>query len=442
MPKISGIKQRRRKRSNTKLEYAHPELRKRLKTEREVIIKLKSLNVNIFEMCPANSNFYNQLSEISQIGSGSFGTIYIAKFKDSPYFIMKEVVLSKEEHLRLEFSRSKSIILKNSFPNEYEVMTLVNNAIYSEAIPNFILTYDVGVCNSCRDNNMCYTTFLEPAIGTMDIIQRYTKRIAVSALIQLLAALYWLHSKFGIYHGDMKFNNVLLLPGQQTGSTNYIINGLTYTANNVGYIFCINDFGLSQIFKPNFTNQNYLGTRNAKVVNNVLVPFTTSNSLDMQTTRSDAIVTPSVNLTWKINNINKQYTYNRFSKNLNPISSIQVDLNDTLSFPPFEFFNDIHNVLGLMVGSYSTSHSYYHLDLPVDLDFKRTISKNIVSEFPYTDDSVRFIRADKMLEYLYPQLRVLDPIIEPVTTEWIVDNISRPRIDIKNVIDQLNDLKI
>lgn len=413
MPKISNVKARRRLRSKSHHE-THTDLEQRLTTEKLINQKLTEVKYGLFDICLENSEFKNSLVDIRSIGSGAFGNVFIAKLPDSPYFVMKEALLNKEEIKRLEYSKAKSIIIRNSYPDEYKTMTLVNDAIYSENIPNFILSYNLAICNSCRDGNICYTSFIEPAMGTMNLIKSYTRRICVSATIQLLAALYWLHSKYGIYHGDLKSDNILILPWKTYGSTLYKVNKKNYIANNVGFLFCINDFGLSQTFKPNFSTQNYLGTRNAKVVNGLLEPFSSKYCLNFATTRSEPTITAPIPNEWG-------YTINRFSTTVNIIPSISVDLNDTLTFPPFEFFYDIQNILGLMTGEYSTYHTRYHEKLQnLDKNFFRLISSHIARTFPYEKNSGRFIRSDMMLDYIYEDLKSLDAPDSDIVSEWVV----------------------
>jgi len=408
MPKDTSPRQDRRKagrstptKTNTS-QTSDSTLEKRLIRERRVNEALNALDVPLFRVCVEGGPFWSALTHIRVLGSGAFGQVYSAKLPDTPRFVIKEALLTESETKRIQLSREKSMVVRNSYPEEYRIMTLVNDALYSETCPNFLLAYNLAVCEGCRGNamNICYTAFLEPALGDLSLIGTLTDSVAESCLYQLLAALYWLHTTYGIYHSDIKRENILLLRGEPVGFTTYVVNSVEYKVANVGYVFCLNDFGLSQTFKPAFSGQNYLGTRNAQVINDTsLQPITCQYGLNFSTTRSEPTRVPALNIRWQDGSVS---TENRFSTTISPEPNTIVNLNDTKIWPPFEFYLDIQDVLKTIVGGASPTQAHPHPNLISDTSpFKSTVSSQCVDSFPYAFDATRFLRADIMLSVLY-----------------------------------------
>lgn len=427
MPKdTSPRKQRRKSRRSTptatdKSDETDKTLEMRLIRERKVNQALNALNVSLFRICVADGPFRASLSDVRVLGSGAFGQVYSAKLPGSPRFVIKEALLTDRETTRIKYSRSKSIVVCNSYPEEYRVMTLVNDALYSEACPNFLLAYNLAVCEGCRGDALktCYTAFLEPALGDLSTLESLTDTVAESCTFQLLAALHWLHSKYGIYHSDIKKENVLLLRGEATGFTSYVLNDDEYQVANVGYVFCLNDFGLSQTFKPAFSGTNYMGTRNARVVKDaVLEPVTCRYGLNFATTRSEPTLVPPRPVRWQDGTVS---TENRFSATTSPVPSAIVDLNDTKTWPPFEFYLDVQDVLKTLVGGSSPTQAHPHIPFagPSDV-FKMTLKSQCVDTFPYAFDAARFLRADIMLAVLFRSFNP-EPMHKNSSVTWTID---------------------
>lgn len=390
----------------------------RFQRERFVNYMLNTLDVPLFDVCVDNGPFVDAVQDLKLIGKGGFGKVYSARLPNTPEFIIKEAILKKSEEKKLKHSLGSNVMVKQSYPDEYKIMTLINNAIYSESIPNFILTYNIAVCQSCRDGKeQCYTAFTEKAIGDLKMIwDKLNDRIAKSLLFQLLAALFWIHSTYGIYHADIKRLNILVLHGKDYGTTTYNINNIEYEVENVGYTFCLNDFGISQIHKPAFTNQNFLGTRNARVnANEILEPITCDAGLEHKGSKNLPTIKPVKSIKWEGGVTGSEC---RFSTTHDQLTSIPVDLNDTISFPSFEFFLDIQDVLKMCIGGKTLSHKVPHPGIAgLSREFVAKIKPYCHDSFPYTFDSAKLLRADLMLKELYGQF---PPPLKFTTSYWMV----------------------
>lgn len=405
MPKGRAIVERRRsERSNPVKPVVFTatdiSLEKRLDTERIVNAELFGLGISMYDACITRGILNESLVGMKYLASGAYGNVYSAKLANTPKFVIKEAFLDKSEKKKLDENTGITvrIVPRTAFPDEYEIMNLVNNALYSEQCPNFVLTYNLGICPACRSpEDNCYIAIMELAFGDMTKVD-FDDRIATSALFQLLAALHWLHTRYGIYHGDLSRRNILVMKAPTTGTTTYIINGKDYTVENVGYTFCISDFGLSQVYRPYNALVDYLGTRNAKVVGDRLVPFTSEVGIRFDKYGNKPIPTFVKTITWNDGEIS---TKNIFSNTLDNKPSIEVDLDDFYTFPAHDFTFDIQAVLNLFAGGMGSNHYTYSI-LPGISTYFASKLRNYQREKNelYTKDA-KYVRADLMLDYLY-----------------------------------------
>lgn len=396
MPKDTSIKSKRQKSrykpTDVLIGESH-QLEHRL--HKEILINniLNRTGIELNDTCVEKGPFLNLLSNVKLIGQGAFGNVYTGNINNSPQFVIKEAVLTEKEQDNLQLNKSLNFISHAYYPDEYRISVLVNRAIYDEECPNFLLTYNIALCRNCRlSNKTCSTVFVEKAYGDLTALsQTLNRELVLSAIQQLMAALFWLHSKFGIYHNDIKKENILFLKGLNQGYTKYIVNDIEYNVKNVGYTFCLNDFGLSRVYKPNFSTMDFFGTRNAQVSKDgTLIPLTIDGN------------TP---VAWSDGTIS---TNNMFTSTFTDL----INLNDTISFPPFEFYFDIQDLLKTFVGGQSPTQRYPHEELIDFPEIKRYTQDNFVYD---KLSSAKYIRADLMLEKLYT-------VISPAQVEntWVI----------------------
>jgi serine/threonine protein kinase len=371
---------------------------------------LDKVPTDLFQICFSGKNtlFRDQLSTVKTIGQGGFGTVYIAKLEDQE-FVVKEALISSEEKTNMESSRGKPLVIKNSYPEEYRIMSLLNNSIYSNQCPNFLMAYNLAVCDGCvlpnQKSGSCYISFIEPALGDLSLLdgEKITNGIAVSILFQLLVALSCIHSVYGIFHGDIKKENILIQRINPGGFFKYTINDKTFYVENRGLVVFLNDFGLSQVYKPSFSKTTFYGTRNAKVVDGHLEAITCKYGSRFSSYKVPATRVAPQKLIWEDGQIG---TNNQFGI-IDIFPTEIVDLNDTVKFPPMEFSLDIQDLLLTFVSGPSITQAVPHPGLSgISSDFTSIISKHVIARFPYSSSSVNLLRADLLLEELYQNMYI------------------------------------
>jgi hypothetical protein len=148
-----------------------------------------------------------------------------------------------------------------------------------------------------------------------------------------------------------------------------------------------------------------------------LEPITCKKGITIKpTTERLQISNEPTEIIWE--NSRKNGTNNYFVENL-PIEPDQdVDLEDTKQFPPFEFFNDLQNLIGLFTGV----SGYVVFDMPYHKEQNKQIhDKNLfvlprklqnkleslqMENFVYDTNYAILLRADMMLDYLYEKPKV------------------------------------
>ena len=96
-------------------------------------------------------------------------------------------------------------------------------------------------------------------------------------------------------------------------------------------------------------------------------------------------------------------TLNLFTKKKTPETNIPVDLNNTFEFPPFDFFNDIQDIIRVFIGGEAMTQSkahkpIYNLDKSFEKILKRGYAEKVIFD---VNELPKYIRADLMLDALY-----------------------------------------
>jgi serine/threonine protein kinase len=315
-------------------------------------------------------------------------------------------------------AKELNILAKDSYITEFRIMDFLTDNIQKGGSPNFLMSYDAAICETCGDDmqDTCFMSFMEPAVGSLDkTLYKFpgiTDDIIYSLVYQLFLGMCTLHFKYGIHHRDIKADNILILKVPGGGYFKYVMDDKEYFVQNKGFIACLHDFGISSIYNPIYSASNHYGTRNARVNTwGKLEPITCGYGIDIGRKGNFKRTTETEEIEW---NTGKISTNNVFTKDIRLVPDIDVKLEDTRQFPPFEFFNDLQNLVGLLTGGHGyvifdlpfdqDKSGYDHsewgkLNLPEDLDYK--LQKLVMEEFDYDLDNAIFLRADMMLDYLY-----------------------------------------
>jgi len=369
--------------------------------------QLNLLHIPLWKGCVSGSDttFKSNLTNIKRIGYGCFGEVYtilLGSFK----FAIKETLLTKAEKTKLVKSCT-------NFPEEYRISILLQNLLTS--IPNYLYIYDNSLCDNCivfGKTGYCFNTIMELADSSMDVLieKKLTPKTYKSMLYQLLIGVSAYQNNYGIIHKDIKLENILIKNIPKGGYLPY--TNIPCKVDNVGVLLLIADFGVavSQLPKYSGTNNNY-GLRNAKVVTlpsgeKMFEPITCKWSVQLGKNNT-SLVTPSpVNWTDDNGNIVAKSTINRFygKRKLEP--SILVNLDDPLTFPPFEFFTDVQDIIRMFIGGKRTTQPGNHRGF---LDMLPTDMRNELGKYSHRFvpklDSVYYLFADEFMAKICKNLK-------------------------------------
>lgn len=343
------------------------------------------------------------------LGYGSFGNVYSASIPQSKISIaIKEGRISAAEF-------KKAMVKK--YPMEYLFNKLINDLIEAKICANFSYTFAIFFCNKCTLNEFnvkpihtqCSETIVELFDFTLNKLENFDDMVILSILFQILFAVASIQIEYGMFHNDIKKENILIKVIPTGGYWEYYIGNDVYQVPNYGYLAALNDFGVSYSFKPGFSLKDY-GRRQAEVVytNNkyYFKPFTTEWY-------------PSVNINGVVSRIKSHYlggsksglTWNHFYKNFDSKPSISVDLNNMGRFPVYFFHYDILDTIYTFIGGKRTLQPGHHNPMPVSDTIKRLLSNFylVKSNSLWPEDRVDLFLAHHTIAKLYQFYRQTKP---------------------------------
>lgn len=391
--------------------YLTTERRIRLKQEIIQVLQIRDNQIRCKEQMP--------LTDFQELGKGSFGTVYSAQI---------ETPTGQHKIVIKEAGGNKVAIGTTGEPKEgvqkwQEYLTL--QRIYHQILvpgicPNFPMMYFMSRCANCQITKYrgrlgipevvrtsCFVYGLEYGSGTLkDYFQvdRSTLELQI-ALFQILAALHTLHSYLYLCHNDVKAINILFYRVPAGGYWEYIIHGQRFYLPNLGYIFILNDYGVSVELNPRIHRTVYVN----KIRNNngqaqllLSVPGA-SLYLREQTAKHGK----------KDNTQDQPLLY--------PTNQpFQVEMeefwNDVEKYPTFEFFKDIVDALNMFIGDRNrTGQPGIHKATTIREDFKdflRQWSPNIIEQFiaptgyfrNYPPTDIRLFQAGRLIQALFGEI--------------------------------------
>jgi serine/threonine protein kinase len=391
----------------------------RLAIARQINRTLDLVPTAQWDICVSGNktNFVANLKNVKLIGQGTFGTVYLASLNNFKIVVKEALLEPDEEKLARQTVGTKKWgeINRISYPHEYRLLALVNDLLYARKCPNYIISYSLALCAGCQlprqPKSTCYVSIIEPADGDLqkmaDKHGMLSDNIVISILLQLLIALHTVQIMYGMYHRDIKTINILVSKIAAGGHFEYVIGGKSYLIENTGWIVYLADFGVANLFSPAFTDSQQYGYRNAEVIRdpkNGQVYFSPivckyGTSYDTGVVR----LAKSKYLPWN-------GTENFFTK-LDIVPDRTINLMDTRRFPPFEFFNDIQDVIRMFTGGQRTTIRGLHAQVNISATMRDKIRRTCyISSFPYkTHGTVKYILAEEMIAAIYT------PMDKPVT---------------------------
>ena len=306
---------------------------------------------------------YDTFREIKKLGQGFFGAVTLEEYNHFN-FAMKKMDIGKS-------FEQKNIIDVNY--NEYVILKeYINPLIYKKICPNLPLLYYDFECEDCGELKLsstkkivkkCKLLCTELANGTLnDYLSDNNPSIdeLYSCIFQLSSAIHALQKYYQIGHGDIKAANILYYKIKKGGYWKYTINNKNYYVPNYGYLFVLNDFGISE-FYFNKINNKIKGTRLGYIRNNKIKPF---NTIRQVYGLSDSEIKFS-NGTYISRSIlsNPERVFEKIDQNIkNELLKFEIDENNyfdkPLIIPPFEFFNDIQGLIRSFLGGVYTARAF------------------------------------------------------------------------------------
>lgn len=316
-----------------------------------------------------------------ELGKGSYGFVNLGEIQQNR-FAIKTTTL-KPEAVENPYSRHVSAWHETLILTE-----LFKPLIERNDCPNLPLIYNAMTCKKGDKHNL--TTFVE--LGSGDLKHYFyeenpTTEELYSALFQIMAGLHAIQLNGQIMNFDVKKQNILYYRVDPGGYWQYNIRGKNYYVPNYGFMFILNDFGISRPMSPNFvlyksmkSKTFRLGSRYAMVIDNKFVPIVAENKTDSE----GKLVEPDM-VEWRQDGKKFMTTGAEFriDKKTNSVIPIKIKLSHAQRkflkknniaqdptkkdfflhpeiIPPFEFYNDTQDVIRMFIGGKRSTQRGYH----------------------------------------------------------------------------------
>lgn len=339
----------------------------RSRYSKKVFSKLKPIR----DKGPWKQCFNNDI-HLEMIGKGCYGNVYKG-YKDSVTFAVKFSKLSKE-------SVSKPYSLDYvSWYEPFFLKDIFRPLVINNVCPNLPLIYDTFICEKYKltiknqeEEHPCVITVVELASGDL---KNYfnsgplAEDLVYSALFQIMAGLWAIQKYAQILHYDIKKENILFYKIRSGGYFHYKILGQDFYVPNLGYLFILNDFGLSRSMSPKYPMYKSekdvafrLGSRYAYISKGKFVPINVVENKNVQVQQVSWVgvgktVTTSQGCEFLMSRHSKQILPDTIQENF----AINLDFfNNPEIAPPFEFYNDTQDVIRMFTGGKRTTQNGNH----------------------------------------------------------------------------------
>jgi hypothetical protein len=373
------------------------------------------------------TKFTKNVEKIENLSVGTFGVVYKVLFSgiQTPIAVKEAFVHSDDlpqlvtKTVEGRFKRPGGPVKKDYYSIENLFLEAIDREILQkQRSPNFLLFYETAWCYDCvltglitaknpTQTGNCYLTFLEMAddILTSSVVPSY--KAQYSALYQILLGFHALQKYLGIWHRDIKKDNILIRKIPPGGVFKYVVDGISYFVPNTGYQFFISDFGVSASFKPNLISKEYMSRFGSLWfgVNQIYIVHDRNNVLAYPLK-----VKENENIVWKDS-----------AGNIIGHKNTTIDRYNVMTFPPTEFFSDIQDVIRMFIKGPRT-------EMPEDIHsgfknltpsfYKEVKQLGYAEQIPPFTTSARYLLAKEMFKALY---KTLSPVTAPVLEEYIMD---------------------
>ncbi len=232
---------------------------------------------------------------------------------------------------------------------------------------------------------------------------RADEKLLMNCLFQVMAGIHATQQHAQMLNFDVKKENILVYKINPGGYYEYKIMGKKYHIPNLGYIFVVNDFGLSRTMTPKFPmykkkhkNSFRLGHRLAYVKDGQLIPINCK-----EISNKDGEPEPPLSIKWDdgTESSGGYFFMNRQDGRILPAEIIitqemkeyfgqknaSVNCHTKKFFehpevlPPMEFYNDTQDAIRMFTGHKRTTQRGKHSNLNLNEDFIGKISEYVFS---------------------------------------------------------------
>lgn len=211
-------------------------------------------------VCINNDDIFGQIDIVEKFGTPSaYGEAWIGKLrnKEKTVVAIKKVVLEKLDKSGEIYSKTQ-FMSGDSAWTEMVIYKLCTLLVFVKVAPNLPITFRYYNCPNCRltinpqKNQQCVISINEMGEGDLKMfIEKksniWTYDLVENCIFQIIAGLYALKKFFNLEHNDLHWGNVLVHVVKPGGYWEYTIDGNVYNVPNLGYIFVLWDFGMSNI---------------------------------------------------------------------------------------------------------------------------------------------------------------------------------------------------
>ena len=354
---------------------------------------------------------FNTYIEFFQVlANGTFGVVSKVMFKN----LYTPVIIKEAKFMELDFEKLTTKKIegrfafqktgkKNYFSVENIMLEAIDRLILQQHVsPNFLLFYETTWCKNCNmvtsyrrfDPGSCYLTFMEAAdsdLYTTELPYIYQQE---SVLYQILLGLHALQKYLGMWHRDIKSDNIFIKRVEPGGVLKYIVDNETYYVQNEGFIAYVSDFNVADCLKPGVLTKTY---------EEYIDYDKYHHPIQVKYINKQAVGIPLKN------EFNKKSKWTN-SKNdhvdlvPNPVS-LQEMHRDPIQFPYINFFGDIQDVIRMFIGGERAQIDQLHITIKPELPemYARLINADAYAiKLPcVTTKCVKYLLAKEMLKTLY-----------------------------------------
>lgn len=359
---------------------------------------------------PDKQIFNTYIDSFNILANGTFGIVSKVYFKnlDTPVIIKEAKFMEQDnEIITVKTIEGRFKLQKNGKKDYFSLENLILEAIdrlilQPHRSPNFLLFYETTWCKNCNmvvkkrtfEPGSCYLTFMESADTDLYSIELPSIYQQESVLYQILLGLHSLQKYLGLWHRDIKTDNIFIKQIQPGGVLKYNVDNETYYVQNTGYVVYVSDFNVGECLKPGVLPKEYhelmeynclVQPVQVKYINNQPVGVPLKNTFNTKSRWTNS-KNQKVDLIPNPIPVNEMHKY-------------------PMRFPFYKFFGDIQDIIRMFTGGRRSTISLLHMTVKPELNemYMRLMNAEAYArKLPrITTKCVKYLLAKEMLKTLY-----------------------------------------